>query len=344
MPELNKQSLPISIPEYLTNLTSDIATQADCGVCQSSAESCGSSEHGSCSACEGLGCMGSEGCSSACEKSSQKCTSGCEVSDEGGCIGGQCSSSQSCYGCERSQGCGGCEDGCQDSECAGCQTSAQIATQPTWSCTATGKSITGKITNPGNYSYFSWSLRTTSGTILQGPTDYDKSTLQTFRGLTPNTKYRIYMSWSTSTTGEGNYEYKSITTTSATVDPWDWTASNGEATADQTVIAYDVVNNPDSSRNVAYFSYLVWNDLVDKVFEAWEADDGSWNSKYLSYNATRMTSSDRTLTAARFNSLRYNIGVNVSTDIDEVAKGDTVYGWYFERMTNCLNKWISNIS
>lgn len=152
------------------------------------------------------------------------------------------------------------------------------------------------------------------------------------------------MSWSTSTTGEGNYEYKSITTTSATVDPWDWTASNGEATADQTVIAYDVVNNPDSSRNVAYFSYLVWNDLVDKVFEAWEADDGSWNSKYLSYNATRMTSSDRTLTAARFNSLRYNIGVNVSTDIDEVAKGDTVYGWYFERMTNCLNKWISNIS
>lgn len=53
-----------------------------------------------------------------------------------------------------------------------------------------------------------------------------------------------------------------------------------------------------------------------------------------------MTSSDKTLTAARFNSVRYNIGAHYSTGISEVASGDPVLGSYFTTLTTKLNEWI----
>lgn len=340
MSEIKKQQSPISVPPYLVSVTSLAATRGDCGTCQSTTQSCGGSQHGSCSSCEGF-----EGCTSACEKSSQGgCSSGCEVTDEGGCAGGQCSSSQSCHGCERAQGCGGCEDGCQDSQCDGCQTSSEIAKRPEWSCSATGTTITATITDTGAYSYFSWGLRTASGTVISAATSYSRETSKTYAGLSPNTTYRVYLSWSTSTTGEGNYTYQFVTTAAISIALWDWSTSNGTASKSETIAAYDVINNPDSSRNVAHFSHKVWNDMVNKTLEAWKESGESWNTKYLTAEQTLMTQSDRTLTAARFNSLRHNIGINQSTGINEVAPGDTVYGWYFERLTNRLNEWIKAIT
>ena len=127
------------------------------------------------------------------------------------------------------------------------------------------------------------------------------------------------------------------------VKPWDWTASNGNASATATKAAYTAITNRGAT---TAFSYLVWNDLVDKVLEALSAEGDSWNtnsSKYLSSSSTKMSSSDKTLTAARFNALRWNIGRHYSTDITDRSKGQQVLGSYFTTLTDALNSWIATI-
>lgn len=121
---------------------------------------------------------------------------------------------------------------------------------------------------------------------------------------------------------------------------WSWYASNGYATASQITAAYNAITNKGAVSN---FSYLVWNDLVNKVNETVESDGSSWNSRYTTYNGTLMNSSNKTLTAQMFNSLRYNIGLHVSTGISEVSRGDPVYGHYFITLTDCLNQWINTL-
>ena len=211
---------------------------------------------------------------------------------------------------------------------------------PTWTTTKTTTTITVKVTDAGDYSYFSYSIRDADNNILEGPTNYATSKTYTFRGLDPNTSYRVYISWSTSTSGEGNYDYKIVTTDSLSVDYWDWTTSNGSATAAQTKSAYSAITNRTATSG---FSYHVWNDMVDKVVDVWHAQGGYFNTKYLSYDETLMYSSDKVLTADRFNSLRYNIGLNVSTGIAECYPGDVVKGSYFVTLANCLNDWIDSL-
>lgn len=121
------------------------------------------------------------------------------------------------------------------------------------------------------------------------------------------------------------------------VKKWSWNSSNGAASSQQTKSAYAAISNQGETSK---FSYLVWNDMADKVYETLSAKNLRWNSRFASYENTRMSSSDKTLTAARFNSLRYNIGLHYSTGINTVNKGDTIYGWYFTTLTNCLNNWI----
>ena len=134
--------------------------------------------------------------------------------------------------------------------------------------------------------------------------------------------------------------------TGTTLSPWSWTSSNGDATAAQTKAAYNAVYNggKKSGGSVSDFSYLVWNDMCAKVQEIFDyAGNGSWSSTYATYNNTRMTSSSKTLTAKRFNSLRFNIGSYVSTGISEVSSGDVVKGEYFLTLAECLNEWISTV-
>lgn len=122
-----------------------------------------------------------------------------------------------------------------------------------------------------------------------------------------------------------------------TVEPWSWTASNGSASATATRTAHAAVTGRGKTTS---FSYLVWNDMVDKVREILEAKGLSWDARFASYANTKMTSSDKVISAARFNSLRFNIGSHYSTGIDTVGRGDLVYGSYFTTLTNCVNEWI----
>lgn len=166
---------------------------------------------------------------------------------------------------------------------------------------------------------------------------YSYSLTVTISGLTPGTEYAINYRGVNSA---GNNSYMSTplyVTTLSSVKKWNWGLSNGNASANATTTAYYAVTGKGLTSD---FSYLVWNDMVDKVQEILTAKDLSWNSSFLSISATKMSSWDKTLTADRFNSLRYNIGLHYSTGINTVSKGDTVYGWYFTTLTNCMNNWI----
>lgn len=121
------------------------------------------------------------------------------------------------------------------------------------------------------------------------------------------------------------------------IAPWDWRMSNGLASAEATIKAYNAVT---SNGSLLDFSYLVWNDMVDKVKAILDHKGYSWATTFATYSETKMSSSDKNLTAKRFNSLRFNIGSHYSTGIETVDPGDTVYGWYFTKLTECMNHMI----
>lgn len=282
----------------------------------------------------------SDDCSFGWENCQLVCQTACNTSAEG------------CTGCQT------CQNSCETG--TSCQTACQITSQcgesslisPTWSLSATTDTITATITNRGSYSYFSWSLRDANNNILSEATQYSTATSKTYSGLAPSTTYIVYMSYSRSTAPEGNYDSDSITTDEVSgVAPWSWNASNGTASAVQTRTAYNAVSNYGP---ISDFSYLVWNDMVAKVAEMRNRANQKpvWNTKYLTQANTSMsnTESGRTMTAARYNSLRYNIGLYYGfnevpsgelIDLNSVTKekvpGDPVIGSDFIDLTTCLN-------
>ena len=129
----------------------------------------------------------------------------------------------------------------------------------------------------------------------------------------------------------------------AGIAPWDWFTSNGAASAAQTEAAYNAVNGKGL---VTDFNYLVWNDLVDKIYEAASFVGDGWDTQsnaFTTYASTKMSTSDKVLTAKRFNAVRWNIGLHYSTGLKDVYPGDTVYGSYFITLADCLNAWIDSI-
>lgn len=125
------------------------------------------------------------------------------------------------------------------------------------------------------------------------------------------------------------------------ISKWNWNGSNGSATASATSSAYNALHK---GGKVSDFSYVVWNDMCDKVKEILDSISTTWSTYYgLTLAQTKMSTSDKTLTAARFNSLRYNIGSRYSTGIDEVKKGDTVYASYFITLATKINGWIDSL-
>jgi len=120
----------------------------------------------------------------------------------------------------------------------------------------------------------------------------------------------------------------------AIIQKWSWTSST------QRQAAYNALMNNGSLTD---FSYLVWNDFVDKVYEVMQSEGFSWNTTYATLSQTKMTSYDKAMTASRFNSVRHNIGIRYSTGISEVFSGDIIYGSYFTQLATKLNQWIDTL-
>lgn len=113
------------------------------------------------------------------------------------------------------------------------------------------------------------------------------------------------------------------------IDNWYWSTSISKGVA------------------VSKVSYKEWNSLISKIDELLDTGHyGSWLTKSsegatLSMSASKMTSSDKKLTADRFNSVRYNIGAHRGTGISKVSSGDIVYADYFDSLETAINKWIN---
>lgn len=128
--------------------------------------------------------------------------------------------------------------------------------------------------------------------------------------------------------------------TQNSIEKWSWTKSNGDATDTQTSDAYYAVKN---KTKVTDFSYIVWNDMVDKVKEILDEIGEGWDTTFTTFANAKISYANKTLTADKFNSLRSNIGNNFSTGISRVYTGDVVYGDYFLTLADCINAWIDTI-
>ena len=176
--------------------------------------------------------------------------------------------------------------------------------------------------------------------ILAENDDGDSTNFSISYDVTAGTTYYVWVR-PLSSTGSGSTVLNiSVPDKTISIAKWSWTASNGNASASLTQAAYSAVANKTAVTN---FSYLVWNDLCDKVKEILDATGGSWDSTYATYANTKMASSNKTLTATKFNSLRYNIGSHYSTGITEVYTNDDVLGSYFTKLASCINGWIDTL-
>ena len=164
----------------------------------------------------------------------------------------------------------------------------------------------------------------------------------TVSGLSPKTTYAVNVRHRPGGSEDGMYWIgkQTFTTKSSDIALWSWTESNGNATASQTSTAYKAIT---SKGNLSDFSYLVWNDMCAKVLEILNATNNSWDTTYASYSNTLMSASDKNMTARRFNSLRYNIGLRYATGMYTVSTGDIIYGDYFTTLMSKVNGWIDSL-
>lgn len=168
----------------------------------------------------------------------------------------------------------------------------------------------------------------------------EQSPRVTFSGLDMDTKYYIVCDvWRTDT-------YRRITTfkktaTTDTIELWDWEETSARQKA------YDAIT---SRGKLTDFSYTVWNEMVDKVLDLKDVTGKSWyttnentGATYLTSSKTKMTSSDKLMTADRFNSLKFQIGNAVGTGLNDVSPGDKILGEYFILLADKINAWIEKI-
>lgn len=300
---VNNSEETIAIPSFLSN------SRVSAAACAWCVEVACETDAMTCGECSGQGCPGQ-------------------------CDSAQCGSSQ-CGSCQNS-----CQSTCEDSCQSTCEKSSQYPTASgSISIIERGPTyITIRLSSIPKATSYTVAYRPT--TTTSADTVWTTSLNVTIDGLEPNTTY-VFNYYGENDYGTGPYMSSGVSaTTTSLVEPWSWSSSNGSATDTQTQDAYTAITNQGLTSN---FSYKVWNDLVDKVYEVLDASGDSWNTTYASYSATRMSSSDKILTAIRFNSLRIQIGSHVSTGITEKSAGEQVLGSYFTTLTDCLNQWIDNL-
>ena len=194
------------------------------------------------------------------------------------------------------------------------------------------------------YENGSWNVK--SGIISIAPNVSTAATF-TFAYLSASTTYSVKC---VVTLANGNTVTisGSITTTKNTVTPWSWSSSNGPsyaATAEQTKAAYTAIT---TNGYLGEFSYLVWNDMVDKLYEiiSDRSDSKGWvttdsdGEYYGTLAETKMTSTDDVITAKRFNAMRWNCGQYVTTGLSKQSAGDVIYGSLFIALANAMNSCI----
>ena len=159
--------------------------------------------------------------------------------------------------------------------------------------------------------------------------------------LDPGTDYLVNVG--TSRTGTQPWTWlgaKAFTTKAeVSVEEWDWGISNGSATAAQTQLAYAAITGQGALTD---FSYLVWNDIVNKTYEVVADRNGEWNTDYGTLAQTLMTSTDKHMTARRFNAVIWNLAQYKTplNGLTRKAQNDPMLGSYFIDLTDSINNTI----
>lgn len=195
--------------------------------------------------------------------------------------------------------------------------SSQSVTQSTIAVTL--NSVTGATTYYARISGGNWQSGSYSGPF-------------NFTGLTQSTSYLIEYKVTGSSALDSDIGGNYISTASnARPANWSWSASNGSASAAQTQAAYNAVTKVPGY-DLSDFSYLVWNDLVDKV-DAFAV----YKSTTAVGAGAKMSTGDKALSATRFNLLLTAVNAMASTGITSRSAGQLVYGAYFTTITSTLN-------
>ena len=156
---------------------------------------------------------------------------------------------------------------------------------------------------------------------------------------------------------------------------WDWEASNGSATAAQTQASLAALL---PMQRTDHFRHEVWNDLVDALNDVLTEAGLTWDSTYTTAAGAKISSRGK-LTAAKFNSVVYNILIPFSqpwmrweydeqapeyspfdeagprgflgrtevkgkTETGDIYTADNVYGWYIYEVARRLNVLIDMLA
>ena len=186
----------------------------------------------------------------------------------------------------------------------------------------------------------------TSGSAFYFPGP-SSSTYEYIYGLSPETTYQWYatIAWGTNSSSLSSWAVLSGSVTTPqriTANQWSWTSSNGFATATQTQNAYAILQG---TRQADDFSHLVWNDLVDKIVETRDARKDiavSWDNAYATLEKTKV-SAGNTLSAVRYNSIRYNINNMKGVSAPYVSSGEVILGQHIISLVETLNKIIGEL-
>lgn len=149
-------------------------------------------------------------------------------------------------------------------------------------------------------------------------------------------EYYIWFRSNFNTAGYIKLNISEVEETIVVVQKWDWNASNGRASADETYDAYYAVQFHGRATD---FSHLVWNDLVGKTQEfldctgrgTWTIGDNNYGyAESTTYtdllSNAKMSASDTKLYAQKFNILRFCIGVMAT--FNNSTENNAIYQHY----------------
>ena len=256
-----------------------------------------------------------------------------------------CQNSGECDYCQKTTQCSG--QSCRDEmiPCQICENGEKPSGSPPPAPTITSavggnKTISWAWSSVDGADGYTYAYRESSASsAIYGSTT---GTSITIRGLKSNTIYvvnvRAYNSY-----GESEYAGGRYVNTEPKPLHWSWDSSNGEATTTATQTAYEAITKKGL---LSDFNYKVWNDMCTKVSNVrLFAEVGAWDTTGggLTISETKMNANDKTLTATRFNSLKYQIGSHVPTGIGDKVAGNIVYGSYFVTLMEKLNAWIDSL-
>lgn len=165
-------------------------------------------------------------------------------------------------------------------------------------------------------------------------------------GLKPNTYYYMF-AVIRDTAGNvlarvGTEESYTFRTKPRPVKSWEWYKNNGSNTrGTETIDSYSALFNGYTIN----FSHNVWNDMIEKTEEIYDAIGWSiptLDGCYRKFSSIEIESNG-TFTAKKFNSLRAILeycryGEPISTFVET---NDRVYGSYLEDIANLINRCIS---